>query len=596
MTINRRALRLATVVAAGALALAACSSSGSKTSSSPSGGGAGFNAAITSVVNPSTATGGTLNMGASGDCDSWDPANTYYAWCWDMQRLLHRTLMAYKSAPGVAGTTVIPDLAAAPGTHNADSTQWTYKLQDGLKWQDGSPLTSADVKYGIERLFATDVFATGAGSYYTCLLSKCGADGAPAYKGPYADPSGDLPSITTPDAQTVVFKLNESIPAFDYYVALATSAPISKGKDTRAKYTTQPFSSGPFQVSSYAPGKSMVLVRNPNWSQATDQVRKPLLDKLNLTIFANSNDIDNRLKAGTLDVIGDAGVQQAFQTTVQANPDLKKNADNPATGYDRYFAIMQTVEPLTNIDCRKAIFYAINKVSLRLARGGLSAGAIATSMAPSSVPGYESPEQYNPYPNGADFTGDVTKAKEALTACGKPDGFDINIAYSNSTPKGAAVFAAAQQALAKVGINAKPTPHEQAGYYSTFIGQPKNVIDKKLGMGNAAWAADFPSLNGFWQSIVSGKSIKPTGTSNYASLNDPTVNKAIDDAALTTDATQLETLGKTISHGVMDSATYLPYLWDSSFYYRNPRMTNVYLNPGLGVFYDYVNIGVSDGK
>ena len=595
MLINRRAIRLATAVAAGGLALAACSSGGSTTSTSPTSG-AGFNAAITSVVNPSTVTGGTLNLGASGDCDSWDPANTYYAWCWDMQRLLHRTLMAYKSAPGIPGTTVLPDLAAAPGTHNADFTQWTYKLQSGVKWQDGSPITSADVKYGIERLFATDVFATGAGSYYTCLLSKCDADGAPAYKGPYADPSGDLPSIKTPDTRTVVFSLQESNPAFDYYVALATSAPISKGHDTRAKYTVQPFSSGPFQVSTYSPGKSMVFVRNPNWSQATDQVRKPLVDSVNLTIFANSNDIDNRVKAGTLDTIADNGVQQAFQTQVQANPTLKANADNPSTGFDRYFAVMQTVEPLTNIDCRKAIFYAIDKVSLRLARGGLSAGQIATSMAPPSVPGFETPEQYNPYPNGANYSGDLPKAKDSLAACGQPNGFEINIAYSNSTPAGAKVFAAAQQALAKVGIIAKPLPHEQAGYYSTFVGQPKNVIDKKIGMAVASWGADFPSLNGFWQSIVSGKSIKASGTSNYASLNDPTVNQAIDDAALTTDATKLTELGKTISHGVMDSATYLPFLWDSTFYYRNPRMTNVYLNAGLGVYYDYVNIGVSDGK
>ena len=55
-------------------------------------------------------------------------------------------------------------------------------------------------------------------------------------------------------------------------------------------------------------------------------------------------------------------------------------------------------------------------------------------------------------------------------------------------------------------------------------------------------------------------------------------------------------LGKQINHGVMDSATYLPYLWDASLYYRNPRLTNVYLGQGLGSYYDYVNIGVSDGK
>ena len=46
----------------------------------------------------------------------------------------------------------------------------------------------------------------------------------------------------------------------------------------------------------------------------------------------------------------------------------------------------------------------------------------------------------------------------------------------------------------------------------------------------------------------------------------------------------------------MDGAVYLPYLWDSAYYYRNPRLTNVYLTPGTGFYYDYVNIGTSDGK
>ena len=104
-----------------------------------------------------------------------------------------------------------------------------------------------------------------------------------------------------------------------------------------------------------------------------------------------------------------------------------------------------------------------------------------------------------------------------------------------------------------------------------------------------------PDLNGFWN-IVSGKAIKPTGTSNYACLNDPAVNDAIDQAGQTTDASKLTDLGHTINHGVMDNAVYLPYLWDSAFYYRNPRLTNIYLTPGTGFYYDYVNIGVSDGK
>ncbi|MFI5099041.1 MAG: ABC transporter substrate-binding protein [Actinomycetes bacterium] len=540
-------------------------------------------------MNPSTKTGGTLKLGASQDCDSWDAANMYYAFCWDLSRLYLRTLMTYQAKPGP--TQAVPDLAKAAGEHDADFKTWTYHLKDGVKWQDGSPVTSQDVKYGIERLFATDVFATGAGFYYTDAL----VDNSTPYKGPYKDPSGNLQSIETPDATTIVFHTKQSMPTFDYLMSLPESAPVKQSQDTGKAYTNKVFSNGPYKFGTYTPGKSVEWVRNDQYVQSTDDVRKPLVDKVTMTIFASVDDEDARLKAGDIDLEADGGVQATFQAQIQADPKLKANADNPATGFTRYLVVFQTVAPLTNIDCRKAIFYAINKVDLQLARGGTSAGEIAASMTPGGIQGHETAAQYNPYPDGTDNTGDVTKAKEELTKCGQPNGFTLNMAY---VPGGKAdkTMAATQNALKRVGIIVKPLAGDGASYYSTFIGSPATVISKKMGMAIAGWGPDFPTLNGFYQNIVSTGAIKPSGTSNYASFSNPAVDDAINQAGQTTDNTKLEALGKTINHGVMDGAVYLPYLWESSFYYRNPRLTNLYLTPGTGNYYDYVNVGTSDGK
>ena len=137
MSYTRRATQIAAVGAVAALALAACGGSGSSgPSSSSTSGASGFNAAITNIVNPSTKTGGTLKLGASQDCDSWDAANMYYAFCWDLSRLYLRTLMTYQAKPGP--TQAVPDLAKAAGEHDADFKTWTYHLKDGVKWQDGS--------------------------------------------------------------------------------------------------------------------------------------------------------------------------------------------------------------------------------------------------------------------------------------------------------------------------------------------------------------------------------------------------------------------------------------------------------------------------
>jgi peptide/nickel transport system substrate-binding protein len=591
----RRAMQLVAVGAVGAIALAACgggSSSGGSSASASGGESAasGFDAAVAGVVRPSTTQGGTLRLGASGDCDSWDPARTYYAWCWDMQRLITRSLLGFAPENGVAGTEVVPDLAEGLGESNADATQWTYKLKSGLKWQDGSPITSGDVKYAMERLYATDVINGGPTFYYEPLFDVCDESGACKYKGPYKDKSGGLKSIETPDDQTIIFNLTEPFASFDYLMALPTGAPVQKSKDKGATYTNSVQASGPFQVEKYEPGKSLSLVRNPNWDQATDEIRKPLVDKVDLTIFSNPEDIDKRLENNELDMIADGGVQQTFQTKIFTDPKLKENADNPATGFTFYLTIAQTVPPLDNKACREAIFYAINKKDLQLARGGeVVGGTIANVMTPPLLPGYD--PNYDPYPTGPDSTGDLEKAKEKLAECGQPNGFETNMAYINEG-RGPGAFNAVQQALGRVGITVKAAPGEAATYYSTFLGSPATIVEKGLGIGNAGWGADFPNAFGFWQSIANGAAIKEQGNSNYPSLDDPRINDLLNslDAGSPDPAVQAD-LGKKVDQYVMENAVYLPYVHSASLYYRSPDTTNVYINGGVGNYYDYVNVG-----
>jgi peptide/nickel transport system substrate-binding protein len=424
------------LTAAATMIISACGSSGGGSSNQPSGsssngsGGnqnlpAAFNAATIGFVNASNKTGGTLNLLASGDCDSWDPANTYYGWCWNMQRLFTRTLVGYSSIPGANNVAIEGDLATGLGEHNATFDQWTYHLKS-IKWENGQPVTSQEIKYGIERVFATDLFSQGPASYYLCLLDKCDAKGNPEYQGPYKNKTGGLDSITTPDANTISFKLNTSTPDFDYLMALPASAPVplaENGSFSGAKYTLHPLSDGPFKFDSYTPEQKVVWVRNSNWDQSTDKIRTPKVDKITLTINSNSDDNDKQLQAGTADFIADGGVQTAFQTAIATNPDLKKNADDPVSSYTRYFAVFPQTIP--NIHCRRAIFYAMNKVDLQRARGGTYGGDIAHTMAQPTVPGHDN--NADPYPSGPDNTGDLAKAKDELQQCGQPNGFSTKI-------------------------------------------------------------------------------------------------------------------------------------------------------------------------
>jgi len=119
------------------------------TDNNSNGGGASFNAAATQVVNASDKKGGTLNMWSSQDADSFDPAISYYAWTIDWNRLYSRTLMTYTPKPGADGLILTPDLASAAPEISADGKTYTFKLKSGVKFDDGSPVTSKDIKYGI---------------------------------------------------------------------------------------------------------------------------------------------------------------------------------------------------------------------------------------------------------------------------------------------------------------------------------------------------------------------------------------------------------------------------------------------------------------
>ena len=87
-----------------------------------------------------------------------------------MQRPFTRSLVGFSKVDG-SSPKIVGDLATGLGKHNADETQWTYTLRPGLKFSTGKAITPLDIKYGIERLFATDVINGGPASYFLTQIA-----------------------------------------------------------------------------------------------------------------------------------------------------------------------------------------------------------------------------------------------------------------------------------------------------------------------------------------------------------------------------------------------------------------------------------------
>jgi peptide/nickel transport system substrate-binding protein len=581
------ALALATALALGASACSSSSSSSKSAGPTGSAGGvsAAKDAALTGIVNASTAKGGTVTMENSDVPDSLDPGNTYYGWVQNFSRLYARTLLTFKPAAGKDGLTVVPDLATGPGKASADAKTWTYTIRSGLKYDDGTPITTKDIKYGIERSnFAPEALSNGP-TYFKAYLA-----GGDKYQGPYKDknPNG-IPSIETPNDTTIVFHLAKPFADFDYLATFSQTAPVPAAKDDGAGYVKHMASSGPYKFQSYQDGVGADLVRNPEWSQATDPVRKALPNEIKIKFKVDATTIDNDLLAGNTTVdSGGTGVSPQTQAKV-INPQYSKNTDDSYAGATSYMAINPNVAPFNNADCRKAVEYAINKVSVQTAIGGSVKGDVATTLLPPTVNGYTKFDEFAT-PGGQ---GDPAKAKQALTACGKPGGFSTNLTARSDRPAEMAEATAIQNSLKQVGITANIKSYPAGKYFSNFAGVPSYVHSHQLGLMLTAWGADWPTGYGFLDQIVDGSAIKPSGGNNLQELNDPAINQALSAAISNTDAAARAQAWGQIDKMVVDTATVVPLIYRKNLLYRPSAATNVTVTQAYLGMYDYLLLGSS---
>jgi peptide/nickel transport system substrate-binding protein len=580
--------RLVGVVASAAaliLAVSACQS----TPTTPTPVTPEFNAAVGKVFNPSDHKGGTLKMAISEDWDSVDTGDTYYGLSWNLLRLYSRSLVMFKAEPGAAGNELTPDLAEALGVPSDGGKTWTYKLRSGVKYEDGTPVTSKDVKYAVMRAIdSTGTLKQGVGYQGGYLQAFLDLEGD-TY-GPYAAPGVDTKAITTPDDSTIVFHLKQPFGGFDYFAMLPLTAPVPQAKDTGVKYKEHVVSSGPYMFASYESGKGFTLKRNPNWDQATDPNRKALPDGYEIKLGVAADDIDNQIETGDIDVdLAGTGVQSAMLAKLlDENDALHKRADNPGSSRLWYTSINGNVAPLDNVHCRRAIEYAGDRTGYQLAYGGpVAGGDIQTQALVPPIPGYA---KFDLYPAGADNKGDATKAKDELTQCGQPTGFATTMAYRADRPKEKAVAESLQQSLKKVGIELTLQGLPTSGYFTTLA--PGYMVEHGIGLATNGWASDWNDGYGMLGAIVDSRLISPKGGSSNLSVRDPEIDKLLDKAFAEPDVSKREPIWAEIDKKVMEGAFILPGLWAKSVTLRSKNAANVFVNEAFGQ-YDYLAMSVA---
>jgi peptide/nickel transport system substrate-binding protein len=572
---RRRILAVAAVIALVVVLAVSCSTAGGRVDVPVLADGA--DAGVDGVRAASDETGGTLRVVAP-EIDSLDPQRSYLPGVWNLMRLYTRTLVTYSSEPGRTGE-LVPDLATDLGTPSEDGRKWTFTLREGVRFENGRPITSRDLKYGIERSFASDV-VVGGPTYVVDLLDDPGNP----YAGPYQDEAADklgLGAIATPDDRTIVFTLRAAQPDFPFVMALPSSSPVPAEADTGAKYGSDPVSSGPYAISSVDKATGILLERNPEWDKATDDVRSALPDRVVVRTGLSGVERDQAILAGSADVdISGTGVQTA-RLAGDDESALRERVDQLDSGAVRLLAMPTDVAPMNNADCRAAVTAAIDRRALQDLLGGTTDAVRSSQLWPRALSG--GPEDPDPRP-------DLAAARASLEKCGKPDGFGTVLAVADATTSVELAKGIAGQ-LAEVGIVAEVRPLDAATFYATDVGNPGNVKKNGYGLVLATWTADFPTPSSFLGPLVDGRSIRSVGNTNYARLNDPAINKLIDTARGAADEAAGRAAWREVAAAARDTSAYLPLAETRVQLVAGQRLRNgVVMQPYSG--YDLATAGV----
>ena len=535
--------------------------------------------------------GGTLYFLTLGPVDHWDPQRIYTGTYIEFaNRVFSRTLTTFGAGTKAQQEKLVPDMATDTGTMSDAGKTWKFTLKDGIKWQDGSPVTCEDVKYGISRTFAVDVI-TGGPNYAVQFfdIPAGGPDGGSSYAGPYKKTGQDLYDKAVSCAgQTITFKMKKPWADFNQATTFPAFTAFKKSQDKGDKSNYETFSDGPYMLKApWESNKGGTFVRNPNWDPKTDTLRKANPDSIVYQEGIPSETVVSRIMADAGNdkfAVTDVTAPPALMAQIVANPALKDRTTNPAAPYVDYVQPNLKSEVFKNAKAREAFAMSTDRDGYIAANGGPTAMTPTNAMVNKELPAYKAFDAF-----GVPTAGDPVKAKAALVASGLTLPVPITVAY-RKTPTADKAYAALAQGWEKAGF--KVTLDGIADKYYPTIQGPASAT--KYDAFRAGWGADWPSGSTVVPPLFDGRVNITSGGSgqDYGYFNDPEVNKAIDAAYLIADTVAREKAWGDIDEMIVKKVGVVPLSMQKFMYVRGSGVKSYQDNTIYTGYVDLAQISV----
>lgn len=413
-----------------------------------------------------------------------------------------------------ADTGAIEPMLATEWNVADDHKTWTFKLRPGVKFHDGTPLTSADVVASINR-----IIAPGSGLNRSSDLV-------------------DIAEVKAVDDMTVEVITHQPVGTLLQLLSLNSAVIVSKKslEEFGPAMDWHPVGTGPFKYDSHVPERSVKLVRNDDyWGRA------PVPDSITFVAVPESSTRMAMLETGEADIVVDVPsldiprLRETKGITLLRKPTTRVAHLGFNTG----------ATPLNDVRVRQAINSAVDRQGI--IDGVLGGLAEKTdSIISPGLHGYAAQELY-PY--------DTDKAKKLLADAGLTDGFAVTI----STPQGRyymdrETVEAVQAQLMEVGIKAEVQVVDWSSYLS-MLQEP--AATNKIQMYFLGWESNIDDIQYILDTVFDSKRIPPDGWNTMFYKNDE-AQKLADEIRSEVDVAKRDALVAKIQKVIMQDAPWVP--------------------------------------